>query len=365
MTSGNAHLPAPERPAELFRAPNQLLAAKKNANFPMLCVKTGQPADLKIAFRFSWPMQLGIRFIILFIALWIAHFSFSGGLIFAALFFIPIHVLFLATGWRLEIPFSMNVWRVYQRRVFLFLSAFVLLFGLIPLSYFVYTIELRLIGAFCFVILALLCNAHCTPVNMYLMGGEFVYLKNVHPAFLAALPEKISDSIFKTAPHDPAPGVWRLFNLLVVRHGAALPERCLLTNQPASKHLKMRVLWPHMAAMLLLLSVISVPYCGLIFAAFMLLMLKRVNLKLPFSDDVLRERRRRVLQYLMGLALASVVFVPLVLENSVVILPYGMLFALAAAYACPRLTVRVERIEGEFVMIKGVSAEYLKSLPAF
>lgn len=366
MNPSPPHFLVPERAAELYRATGQLLAAKERADFPMLCVKTGLPADCKVAFRYAWPEQLGIRFIILFLALWLSFFNFYGSLLLAVLFLTPIHLLFLTLGWRLKIPLSLQAWRGYQRRVLLFLIAFMLLFGLIPISYFFYTIELRLIGAFCFVILAILCNAHCSPIKMLNMDGTFVFLSDVHPAFLATLPELKASSIFKAEPSDPAPGVWRLFNLLVVRKGTPLPERCLLTNQSTARHLRIRVLWPSPAVvMLLLFSVICLNFCGLILLALVLLTLKRVKLTLPFSEEILRNRRRKILQWMAGVALASVILVPLMLLAEPLGLLLGLLLALVAAYACPRLPVQVDRVQGEFIMIKGVSAEYLKSLPPF
>ncbi|NJN57966.1 MAG: hypothetical protein HC879_10940 [Leptolyngbyaceae cyanobacterium SL_5_9] len=159
--------------------------------------------------------------------------------------------------------------------------------------------------------------------------------------------------------------VWRARNLLVMRRGAQLPDRCVKTNQPAKgKRFKTTLYWHHPAIYLLLLLNV------LIYIIVAITVRKKAVIHIGVTEEVLQKRGRAIL-WGWGAGIAGVVlfFSALAIPSGSAV---GGLFALLSPFlilggligGIARSTlISVDRIEDEYVWIRGVSKEYLALLP--
>lgn len=170
----------------------------------------------------------------------------------------------------------------------------------------------------------------------------------------------------KTDAYDPTQAgsgedVWRSDKLMIWRVGAALPNRCLKCNAPATVRLKRTLQWHHPAYFLFLL--INV----LVFLIVSLIVRKTAKTELPLCAA--HDQRRKIG---IGLVLGSflLLFGGIALGSAgemEVMIFVGLLLFLAALIAgiVMMAVVTPTKIDATYIRAKGVCAEYLARLPVF
>jgi len=159
-------------------------------------------------------------------------------------------------------------------------------------------------------------------------------------------------------------GIWRSGNLLVIRKGAPLPDRCIKTNQPANgKRFRATLYWHHPAIYLLILLNL------LIYVIIATALRKTAIVYVGVTEETLQKRRRAILWgWVVGIAGIILFFSALSLQSgltmgilillSLVLMLGGLIGGIAKA-----TLVKVDRIEDEYIWIRGVTNEYLALLP--
>ncbi|MCP2730852.1 hypothetical protein [Limnofasciculus baicalensis] len=159
--------------------------------------------------------------------------------------------------------------------------------------------------------------------------------------------------------------IWRAGNILVMRRGAQLPDRCIKTNQPANgKRFKAILYWHHPAIYLVILLNL------LIYVIIAIFVRKKAVVYFGVSEEVLQKRRRAIL-WGWGVGVAGIIlfFSALSLQSqlamAIFLLPVGQALMLGGLIGgSARATiVNVYRIEDEYIWIRGVAKEYLALLP--
>ncbi|MEE3717629.1 hypothetical protein V2H45_12765 [Tumidithrix elongata RA019] len=158
-------------------------------------------------------------------------------------------------------------------------------------------------------------------------------------------------------------GLWRSGNLLVIQRGAQLPDRCIKTNQPAyGKRFKVSLTWHHPAIYLLLFS----PIIYLIVA---IAVSKTVRVTVGVTAETLQKRRTAIL-WAWGIGIAgSILFFYEISsqfsssKGTFILLGIIMMLGGLIGGSIASHFLKVERIENEYVWIRGVSKEYLALLP--
>ena len=158
-------------------------------------------------------------------------------------------------------------------------------------------------------------------------------------------------------------GVWQSGDLLVIRRGAEVPDRCIKTNQPAhGKRFKATLYWHHPAINFLLIS--PMLYVILAIAAN-----KKAIVYLGVTEEVLKKRKRAILSG-WGTGIAGIVLffssfsvesesvMGVLISLSLILMLGGLIVGITKGYL-----IKATRIEYEYVWIRGVSKEYLAFLP--
>ncbi len=165
--------------------------------------------------------------------------------------------------------------------------------------------------------------------------------------------------------------VFRKGNLLVMHKEAALPDRCVKSNQPAEgRRLKRKLEWCHSAIYLTLLLL----HPFLIFLAYLIVSLifrKRATIFVGLSEEWFRKRRRRIAlswSLVLGgvaLAVASGFLADRYLAAGVAGLFVGIAVILVGAFygAISARLVAAKRITADYIWLKGVHPEFLAMLP--
>lgn len=355
--------PIPPPPRGLYRA-QDLLAASHLASFPKVCVKTNQPAEHSIACRFAWPWERVIWRGVLAMTLLFSAAGIGPAIVFGLIIAAIVFAMKQGLGHKLYVPLSDEAWRREQRMVLTFMIADVFMFAALPFAPFFPPAIIFVVV--CFVVSSCLAQYMVSPLKMVRADARYVYLRGAHPDFLAALPEL----------HFPAQrrglgdgGAWRWHEMLVVRSGMPLPDRCVVTNQPAAKRIAVRAIWPNaIVVAILLYSVVCLNVCGLFLVVIAYISSKRVNLRIPLSDEAFRKRQRAILTYLTAMVCA-LVLVPVTarIEPGALII-YGFIWTLLAAVsweAWVGLPIKIDRVDGEYIFFTGVHRDYLDALPEY
>jgi hypothetical protein len=161
--------------------------------------------------------------------------------------------------------------------------------------------------------------------------------------------------------------IWRSGNILVMRRGAQLPDRCIKTNQPANgKRFKAIFYWHHPAIYLLILLNL------LIYVIVAIAVRKKAVVYVGVTEETLQKRRRAILWgwilAIAGVILYFYAYLSILSESTTggfIALGLGfclMLGGLIGGIAGANL-VNVDRIEEEYIWIRGVTKEYLAHLP--
>jgi hypothetical protein len=178
-------------------------------------------------------------------------------------------------------------------------------------------------------------------------------------------------------PTDPVPaevvdrpryrGLFRQGNLLVMHRKAVLPDVCVKSNQPArGRRLRRSLYWHFPILYVTILTVGPLIYFGLVVA-----LNKHAVVEIGLSEEWFRRRReaRTIgwLWFLGGIAMLITSF--FYLDGRFPFVTYKTLVALlvtvgGAAYGWTATRiVAAERITNYYVWLKGVSPEFLATLP--
>ena len=163
-------------------------------------------------------------------------------------------------------------------------------------------------------------------------------------------------------------GVWRDGKRLIMRLGAELPMRCLLSNEPAVK--RVRKSWSWHTPWLFLLAA-----SPLIYIIVALIVRKKASIDLPVSTRIL-QKNRKVTRVTVCVCLGGVVltilgvFLPAAGSHflsdvklwmglgGVIVLVVGALVGLILLN-----TLQPEKITNTHLWLKGVHPDYLAALP--
>ncbi len=155
------------------------------------------------------------------------------------------------------------------------------------------------------------------------------------------------------------PGVWRDGDILVIRKGTALPQRCLRCGLPGSNRMEHLFYWHAQALYFLILLNV------LIYALVALGMRKKAVVQLNLCQAHADLRRRGFLVGwiaggggLIG-ALVSIGYPEAAFVALMVALGGAIVFARGTGLPSPVL------IDDEFIRLKGAHPLFLQSLPAF
>lgn len=158
--------------------------------------------------------------------------------------------------------------------------------------------------------------------------------------------------------------IWRSGDLLVMRRGAQLPDRCIKTNQPANgKRFKATLYWHH--PLLYLLILINL----LVYVIVAIAVRKKAVVYVGVTERTL-QKRRRAISWGWGIGIAGIILffsaLSLPSESATVLLAvlglFLMLGGLGGGIAKATL-VDADRIEDEYIWLRGVTNEYLALLP--
>lgn len=156
-------------------------------------------------------------------------------------------------------------------------------------------------------------------------------------------------------------GVWRSGDLMIMRVGATLPDRCVKTNLPADgQWVELRLQWHHPLLYLVLLANLLI---YLIVAHFVS---KAVTVRVGISGQAISSRRR-TLWVMWGLLIggAGLTLVASRSEQLSFLIVAGLIAMILAAgvFLWWTRVVVATRIEGDYVWMRGVHPDYLAALP--
>jgi hypothetical protein len=158
--------------------------------------------------------------------------------------------------------------------------------------------------------------------------------------------------------------VWQAGNLLVMRRDAQLPDRCIKTNQFAnSKRFKATLYWHHPAIYLLILINL------LVYVVVAIIVRKKAIVYLGVTEDILQQRRRAITWgWIAGIAGLILFFGALTLQSEsamMVLFILGLLLMLGGLIGgmIKATLVSVERMDDEYIWLRGISKDYLARLP--
>ncbi|MBL8851722.1 MAG: hypothetical protein JNG89_18720, partial [Planctomycetaceae bacterium] len=175
--------------------------------------------------------------------------------------------------------------------------------------------------------------------------------------------EMLNDADF--LPVESAAGVWRQGKLLVVRKGAALPPRCIKSNQPAEVTLKRTLYWHHPAIYLVILVNL------LVYAVVAISVRKKAVLDVRLSQAWASRRRWGIATgWLISLGGVALFFVAAALDENI------MPFVIIAGIICMLIIgpiygvlrsqlISPKKITDEYAWIKGAHPDYLAELREF
>lgn len=163
-------------------------------------------------------------------------------------------------------------------------------------------------------------------------------------------------------------GVWRQGNLLVMHKRAQLPPICVKSNHPSTQWLKRKLSWhePWIAVTIL---------AGLlVYVILALILTKRATIHIGLTDEwVARRRTRMITCWVLGLAFLAMIPLGIALAANTDQLGWlfmmligfvGSLIVLVAGQYLVSL-VTPQRINDDYVWLKGVNREFLNRLPEF
>ncbi len=164
----------------------------------------------------------------------------------------------------------------------------------------------------------------------------------------------------------PVGGLWQSGKLLVMRKDAQLPDRCVKSNEPATRRLKRSLAWHHPAVYFGLLVNI------LLYAILAMCMQKRATIHIALTDDWFSRRRRAMLigwgsvLFSIGLFVLCAIKVG---DDSAFgwgLLLGGVMFFVGAIYGLfASRMVAASKIDDTHIWLKGVNRQVLADLPVW
>ena len=160
-------------------------------------------------------------------------------------------------------------------------------------------------------------------------------------------------------------GLWRHGKLLVMHKMAPLPDRCVKSNEPATRRLVRKLSWHHPA---ISLTVLVSPLIYIILA---LILQKKATIQIAMTDRWFAKRRRAMLIG-WGMVLASIgMFVGAFaigdnhgdIAMAAVLLSFPVFLTGAIYGMIAARMVKPKKIDDNYVWLKGVHPSFLESLP--
>lgn len=191
-------------------------------------------------------------------------------------------------------------------------------------------------------------------------------MSNVNPYAYSPGQNPFGEQIVQAqpVPAGPQATMWRKGNMLVMYKLAPFPpDVCILSNQQATRKLRRNLQWhPQWIGLLVL---IAVP----LYIIVSMIMRKTAKLDIPLSEAWYQRRITRMfiawgsvlaafISMGLGIALADNPIAPLFFLSFFGLLLFGIFFGI---FSC-RL-VHPDRIDDNYVWLKGVHPDYLNRLP--
>jgi hypothetical protein len=154
--------------------------------------------------------------------------------------------------------------------------------------------------------------------------------------------------------------IWRSGKLLVTGVKTTLPDFCVKCNAPSQgDRLRRKLYWHHPAIYLLI--IVSI----LIYAIVALLVRKRADLEVGLCERHHAKRRRDILlSWLLGFLGVGLIVAAVIQSNGLMGFAGAVVLIGALIYAAITTPiVSAQRIDGEYVWVRGVCREYLSALP--
>ncbi|HLO86652.1 MAG TPA: hypothetical protein VK203_16865 [Nostocaceae cyanobacterium] len=155
-------------------------------------------------------------------------------------------------------------------------------------------------------------------------------------------------------------GVWRSGNLLVIHKNAQLPNRCIKTNQPANgQRFRAELYWHH------LLIYILLPVYLLLYIIVGGIFQKKAIVYVGLTQKILQKHKRDIFICRIVTILGIGTFFQGTTYKNLLMFFLGLALILGVLiWAFVKLKiVSVERIEGDYIWLRGVCQEYLDMLP--
>jgi len=164
------------------------------------------------------------------------------------------------------------------------------------------------------------------------------------------------------AAHDVDPcdtvDAWRDGELLVIGRGAALPRRCIVTNEPIAGFLTTRLYWhgPAWYAALVLVPGVYMIY--------LFMFASSIETTCGLSRRMLDRRRYTNIGASFVFAAGLLIAASGDSSNAIrVAAGYALMLAGVAWWAIGTRLLRVTRVESEYAWVKGAHPDYLMCLP--
>lgn len=157
-------------------------------------------------------------------------------------------------------------------------------------------------------------------------------------------------------------GTWRDGKILVLSREASLPPRCVKCNEPADEPTKMRKVYWH-TPWLYVLALLN-----LILYAIVVAIVRKKATVAPGLCSTHKKRRRMGIAAGWTLLIAGFALIGIgIADQQSVVIPGGILMVLAAVLVSAIATriLRPNRIDAQYVRLRGCGPEFLDSIPPF
>lgn len=196
----------------------------------------------------------------------------------------------------------------------------------------------------------------CAECGQAVAQGEAIHFNNLwvcgqcKPVFFQRLKEGVQAG---------ASLLWRSGKVLVAKHDAVLPDRCVKCNAPATRRLPRKLYWHHPAVFLLILCSI------LIYLVVAIIVRKRANIDIGLCQAHFERRKRDILISWVAALLGIGMIVAAVMYESGLAGVGGAVVLIGSLVYAAVVTPMVspKRIDREQVFLKGACKEFLEGLP--
>ncbi|MCA9127939.1 MAG: hypothetical protein KDB22_12675 [Planctomycetales bacterium] len=147
--------------------------------------------------------------------------------------------------------------------------------------------------------------------------------------------------------------VWRDGQLMVIRSGAAIPQRCFVTGKPTNTSVDISLTWPG-------------PFPHRLFSDWLG---RKVKLSVPINPAVYRDHVRAVnfgfARLIFGITLVGCTLMLWGMSISWITLMFGALLIITGFYSCSRqpIALNILRVEDDLLILRDVHQDCLAELP--